>query len=479
VAVVGGGITGVTAARLLKREGKTVALLEARKIGLGVTGFTTAKLTVGHGLIYSTLVPRYGADRARLYAESNQAGIERIAAFVEEDRIACDFERAANVVFGRAASDLPKLHEEVACARRAGVDARFTTETELPFDVAGGIEIPDQAQFHPRRYLLALAEALPGDGSHVFELTRAEQVRERDRRCSVRTTSGVVHARDVVVATHLPLLDRGLFFAKAHPAMSYAIAAPVDDDRAPRNMYISAGPPTRSIRSAPSDEGGRMLIVGGEGHRPGAGGDTERHYQALEEFLDEQFGAAPVEHRWSAHDYVPVDGLPYIGRLTRGSRHVYVATGFAKWGLAKGTCAAMLIGDLILGRPNPWGELYDASRLGTARSATRLLTENTQVAMHFVAARVKPRPGREALERLQAGEGAVVRVGRRRVAAYRDGEGTLHTLSATCTHLVCGVEWNTAERTWDCPCHGSRFGATGDVIEGPATAPLPRVTLRS
>jgi glycine/D-amino acid oxidase-like deaminating enzyme/nitrite reductase/ring-hydroxylating ferredoxin subunit len=471
VAIVGGGITGITAARLLKDAGKSVALVEAERIVQGVTGYTTAKLTVGHGLIYANLEKSFGHEGARLYADSNGAAITRIAELVEADRIDCDFERAANYVYSESSIEAPQIRAEVEAAKRAGVEADFTTDTDLPFPVAAAIRVPDQAQFHPRKYLLPLAASLPAGGSHVFERSRVKAVSSDGGDLRVETGHGVVRATDVVLATHLPFLDRGFFFARAHPAMSYAVSAEVDEGDAPRGMYISASQPTRSVRSAPLTDDRRTLIVGGEGHRPGLEDDTERRYDALEAFLRERFQARP-EHRWSAHDYQPVDGLPYIGKLTRRGEHIYVATGFAKWGLTKGTLAAMLITDLIVGRKNPWAKLYDAKRLTPTASRRAFLRENGQVALHFVAGRIRHREGREAIDELGPGEGRIVRVGVTQTAAYRDEDGTLHTLSPACTHLGCVVEWNRAERTWDCPCHGSRFSATGDVIEGPAVKPL-------
>ncbi len=472
VAVLGGGITGITAAQLLKREGKSVALLEAKRIANGVTGYTTAKLTVGHGLIYARLEKTFGREAATMYADSNRAGIERIARFVEEERIDCDFERTSNFVYTESRGDVQRIRDEVEAARRCGVQAEMTTETELPFPVAGAVRVDEQAQFHPRKYLLPLAAGLPGDGSHVFELTRARNIRARNGGYVVEADTGALHARAVVVATHLPFLDRGFFFAKAHPSMSYAVASEIEHSVAPRGMYISAAEPTRSIRSTPGGEGRRVLIIGGEGHKPGLEDDTEQRYRALEQFLAERFQLASSTHRWSTHDYLPVDGMPYIGRLTRRTDHVYVGTGFAKWGLAKGTAAAMLITDLIVGRPNQWSELYDAKRLNPGASAKRFLKENGQVGLHFVHGRLKARTGREELERLGPGEGAIARVRGKQIAAYRDDDGVLHTLSPTCTHLGCVVEWNTAERTWDCPCHGSRFSGTGIPIEGPAISRL-------
>jgi glycine/D-amino acid oxidase-like deaminating enzyme/nitrite reductase/ring-hydroxylating ferredoxin subunit len=472
VAVLGGGITGITTARLLKAEGKTVALLEARRLVSGVSGYTTAKLTHGHSLVYGSLVSRFGVEGGRVYAESNQAAIERIAGLVEELGIDCDFERAANFVYSESAELAEDLEDEAEAARRCGINATITAATDLPFPVAAAIRVGDQAQFHPRKYLLPVAATIPDDGSHVFELTRARKVRSGEGGCAVETGSGTVRARDVVVATHLPFLDRGLFFAKAHPMMSYAVSAEIADGAAPRGMYISVDRPSRSIRSTPRGEGTRTLVLGGEGHKPGLDSDTERRYAALERTLTERFDAGPVEHRWSAHDYMPVDGVPYIGRLTRHSEHVYVATGFAKWGLTKGTLAAMVLTDLIVGRPNPWASFYDPHRLTPRASTKSFLQENGEVALHFVAGRVKGRASRGELDRLAPGEGRVARIAGRPVAASRDEDGMLRTFSATCTHLGCVVEWNTAERTWDCPCHGSRFGPDGAVLEGPAVDAL-------
>lgn len=468
VAVLGAGITGLTAATLLKEAGKTVAVVESKRIAEGVSGYTTAKLTSGHGLIYARLRSSFGPETARAYAASNEAGLARIAAFIEERGLECDFERTENYVYSERPEDVSQLRDEAEAARAAGLDASFITDTPLPYPVAGAVRLEGQAQFHPRKYLLPLAAAIPGEGSHLFEWTRAFGVRDG----LVRTDRGLVHARDVVVATHLPFLDRGLYFAKAHPAMSYAVAAQAET--ALEGMYISSSAPRRSIRTAP-DGVGRVLIVGGEGHKPGVEEDTRRPYASLECFLSERFGLENVRYRWSAHDYVPVDDLPYIGQLTRRSGHVHVATGFAKWGLTKGTLAAMMITDAILGRANPWAELYDASRIDPRRSAKAFARENLAVGARFVGDRL--RPGERHPDELGSNEGAVIRSGTRRLAVSRDEDGELHILSARCTHLGCIVRWNTAEHTWDCPCHGSRFTAEGRVTEGPATADLEQAEL--
>jgi nitrite reductase/ring-hydroxylating ferredoxin subunit len=292
----------------------------------------------------------------------------------------------------------------------------------------------------------------------------------------VETPSGRIRARHVVVATQLPFLDRGLHFARAHPLKSYAVSAPVDEAAAPRGLYLSVDEPTRSLRSAPGSEGARHLVVGGESGRPGGEEDTEVRFLALEAFAREHFGAE-AELRWSAHDYVPVDGLPYIGPIRYGEERVHVATGFAKWGLTKGMIAARLVADAIAGRPSRGASLYDARRLSPRASAAGLATENARVARRFVGDRLRRRPELEEVDAIAPGQGALVRAGGRQLAVYRDEEGVEHVLSARCPHLGCIVGWSEADRGWACPCHGSRFTGEGELLQGPATEGLSREPL--
>lgn len=473
VAVIGAGITGVMTAYLLKAAGKRVALVEASRIGFGATGYTTAKLTVGHSLVYRGLIDSFGVETAALYARSNQEAIERVADIVEGHGIDCDFERASNYVYVESAGAAGDVEREVEAARLAGVAAELTTDTDLPYAVSAAVRVDRQAQFHPWKYVSAVARFVDGDGSHVFEATRATNVRSGSP-CIVKTSGGRVLARHVVVATQLPFLDRSFLFATAHPMKSYAVAVTVTEDRAPRGMYISADEPTRSVRSTPGPNGRRVLVVGGEGHKPGDDPDTGERYARLERFLRDRFGTGPAEYRWSTHDYAPLDRLPYIGRLRGGGEHVLGATGFAKWGMTKGTIAAGVLTDAILGRSNEYAALYDAKRLDIRRSALRFARENGTVAAFFFRDRLRARDGRASVDALRPGEGAIVRAGAKQYAVHRDERGTLHTLSARCTHLGCIVGWNAADRAWECPCHGSRFAGDGTLVQGPATADLPR-----
>ncbi|MBA2615254.1 MAG: FAD-dependent oxidoreductase [Actinobacteria bacterium] len=471
VAVVGAGIVGITAAMRLKRESKTVALIESKRSLHGVTGYTTAKLTAGHNVIYTHLERHFGAEGARLYAEANQAAVEEVVRTAAELRIDADLERTRNYVYSESAEDVDRLQQEADACRRAGLPASFTRETELPYPVAGAVVLEEQALFHPRKYLLPLLMAVPGDGSHVFEESRVTRV-DGYGGCLVKTELGSVRARDVIVATHLPILDRGFFFAKTHPRRSYVVAAVVEADRAPTGMYISTESPTRSIRSGPA-ESGRLLLLGGEGHKTGQEPRTDESYARLADWARERFGVESVDYRWSTQDNYSVDRVPYVGRIRRGSEHIYAATGFGGWGMSNGVASGLLLADLVLGRPNPWAALYDANRLKPVAAAVEFTKENSNVAKRWLGDRASA-ARRRIVSDLSPGEGRVARLNGELVAVYRGDEGGLHAVSAVCTHLACLVAWNPAERSWDCPCHGSRFAADGCVMQGPAVKDLER-----
>ena len=470
VAIVGGGIVGVVAARLLKKAGKTVALVEMNRIGHGVTGYTTAKISSTQTLMYQRLERKHGLDVARAYAASQVFGLAEIRRLVEDEGIECDLEPQDNYVYCEDEDDVPNIEAEVAAARRAGLHVELVRDTALPFPVAAALRHPDQAQFHPVRFLRHLAQGIPGEGSHVFENSRALDVDE-GQPLTVACERGGVAARDLIIATNYPFLDRGLYFPRVHPQRSYAIAGVPDPSLACEGMYISSDQPTRSIRTI-RDGSRSLLSIGGEGHAVGQEHDTEERYPALEAWAAERFGMREITHRWSTQDGITVDGLPYIGRYRRTSDHVYTATGFAKWGMANGAMAAGLLTDLICERHNEWAGLFDPHRLTVTASAEKLITENAKVAMHWTRDRIA-HPQSTPFEDLAPGQGSVRREGTKLVAASRSDDGTLVRVSAVCTHLGCVVAWNEAESSWDCPCHGSRFAADGSVIQGPAVHDLP------
>ena len=468
VAVVGAGITGLTAALLLQRGGARVVLLEAGRVCSGVTAYTTGKVSTLHGLTYGTIREKHGLATARAYAEAQRAGFTQVAALVDELDIDCGWERRPNVTYTTDEKTLRKVEREVEVARELGLPASFTTETELPIDVLGAVRFEEQAQFHARRYGLALAEAFVAAGGQIFDEGRVVDVDTSEGRCTVEG-GGTVTAEHVVLATHLPFLDRGGLFARAYPHRSYLMAFETGSE-ALHGMYLGKGSTGWTLRSA---EGGRYLLVGGQGHKTGHEPDTPARYATIERWAQEHFGVGPAAYRWSAHDYTSADDLPFVGKLPLGGGRVWTATGYNKWGMTNGTAAAVAIRDAIEGRPNDWAERFDPARLEVTAAAPTFVKENVDVAVRFVCDRIDHLSG-VASEALEPGEGAVAEVDGERVGAYRDEDGGLHAVSLVCTHLGCHVTWNPAERSWDCPCHGSRFDVDGGILHGPATRPLDR-----
>lgn len=470
VAVIGGGITGLTTALLLAKGGKDVVLVEADRICTSTTGYTTAKLTSLHGLTYASIARDHGEAAARTYGEANQAAIERIAGLVESEGIDCDFSRAPAYTYTEDPDRLEDIIQEVEVAGSLGLPATFEGETELPFEVDGAIRFDNQAMFHPRRYCLGLAEAILRAGGRIFERSAATRITDGSP-CEVLIEGGSVRASNVVQATQQPFFDPFGFFSSNFPHHSYGIALAAEGDGV-KGMYISAETPTRSIR--PLRTGGRnYLVIGGEGHKVAREADTEGRYRALETWAAQRFGTGAPEHGWSAHDYLPGDGIPYIGRLTPDTRALWLATGFKKWGLTNGTVAAMILADLIAGRDNPWAQTFESTRLKPKPSARRMLERQAELAAE--AGAPVPVVSIPDISTLAPGEGRVFKEGGHKVAAYRGLDGRLLAHSAVCTHMGCDVAFNPAERTWDCPCHGSRFDAGGTVVHGPAPRPLPRI----
>jgi len=470
VAIVGGGIAGLTTALLLKRAGLRVAVLERRVVAGGATGLTTAKVSALQEVKYSEIVKLHGQRGAGAYARASLAAVDRVERIAREEGIDCAWERLPAYTYAAEPGQVDAVQREADAALAAGLAVTTTSETPLPFAVPLAVRLDDQAQFHPVRYVHGLAAAVAGDGSHVFEHSGIAGVHEGSP-CRLHTLDGTaMTAREVVIATNYPLLDRGLFFARMEAARSYVIAARVRGS-VPEGMLISAGSPTRSLRPY-RDGDDQWLLVGGEGHLTGADEAQPERFEQLERFAREHFDVVDVPYRWSTQDGMPTDKLPYIGRYTPLSSHLFVASGFQKWGMTGATMAAELLCDRLTGRDNPYADVFDPNRL-TVRSAPELAKAQWWVSRHLVGDRFAPAEAGSADE-VVAGEARVIRSGLGKVGVYRDDGGAVHAVSLRCTHLGCLLHFNDAERSWDCPCHGSRFDVDGEVLAGPAVHPLAR-----
>ncbi len=461
IAVLGGGIVGILTAHLLREAGRDVVIVEGRRIVSGVTGHTTAKITSLHGLIYHHLTKAFDPQKARIYAEANQSAIESYARMVREKGIDCDFRRLPAFTYAEEAKDLDAIRREVDAALSLGLAASFVQPTDLSFPVQGAVRVEDQALFHPRKFLLALAQEFDRAGGRIFEETRALEIRT-GHPATVETDRGKIRADHVVLATHFPFFDPHFFFARMYPKRSYVLAVRIGGE-VPQGMYYSTSQPFHSLRPHPL-EGEDILLVGGENHKTGEGGSTAERYRKVEEFARKHFKVRSIEYRWSTHDPVTTDRVPFIGSPL--FRNIHVAAGFGGWGMTHAMVAATLLRDKIAGVENPWSRLYDPARISFT-GAGSFVKENLDAAVHLIKDHLLP-PGHLDPGTLAPGQGRIATVGGRKRAISRDRQGVLHTLSPSCTHLGCIVSWNDAEESWDCPCHGSRFDSAGRVIHGPA-----------
>ena len=476
VVVIGAGLTGLTTAVLLARRGVSVRVLESRTVGAGCTGYSSAKASILHGLKVADLAEVHGAETAKAYVDANQAGF---AWLVEQaGKADCSLERRAAALWTEQDNRVADLEREAAALQAAGVIADVQEGVEL--DVAGkaSLHVADQAQIDPQRYLAALAheiDATPGCGVH--EGSRVQAVSDRfqpglgmlSSRPKVRTAEATLTCDRVVVATQIPFLDRAAWFARLTPHRSYVLACRTDRP-APRTMLLSVDSPTRSVRTAVGPGGEELVLVGGDGHQPGHGPDTREHVRNLAAWAQQVFGLQAVPYRWAAQDYTPLDGLPKVGPLWPAPTRVAVATGYDKWGLTNGTAAAMVLAGDIMGEPSEHAAVFAPHRLAVRRAVPSFVKGNADVAKEMTTgwadALTSSGPAAPA-----DGEGVVTRE-KGLPCATSTVDGVTRSVSGVCTHLGGVLEWNAADRSWDCPLHGSRFGPDGEVLQGPATKDL-------
>lgn len=474
VAIVGGGITGITTGYLLAKEGVKVALIEAGRILNGTTGHTTAKITAQHGLIYDELISHFGEEKAKLYYEASEDALQFIRSTIQTNKIECDFSDQDAIIYAESDQYASKVQNEADAYQKLGINGSLIDS--IPFDIAikTGLTMHKQAQFHPLKYLRELVKLFIEAGGTVYENTTAVDIEDGPNPKVLLRSGKKISCNHLVAASHYPFCDKkGLFFARMYVERAYILGLKTKK-AFPGGMYISADTPTRSLRSTPIN-GEDLVLVSGEGHKTGQGIDTMKHYRNLESFAEEVLGIQEYMYRWSAQDIYTLDKVPYIGPITDEQQKVLIATGYRKWGMTNGTAAAILLKDYIMNKENKYKELFTTSRFHSDPEIKKFISVNADVAKHLIKGKLEFVP-KEPGE-LENDEGAVVMVDGQRAGAYKDHDGQLHLVDTTCTHLGCEVEWNHGERTWDCPCHGSRYSYDGEVFNGPATKPLKKLDM--
>ncbi len=475
VGIVGAGLTGLTAAYLLKRAGKKVAVIDRDRLGGVDTGHTTAHVTCVTDRDLVGLVEDFGRDHAQAVWDAGLAAIAEIDTIIERESIDCHWAWVPGYKFAALNEDpekeVERLRKEAAVATELGFEVSFVDA--VPYFDRPGIEVAGQARFHPRKYLAALAARLDGDGSHVHEHTESDEI--VDDPLSIKAGGHTITCDYIIIATHTPLvgktniLSATLFQSKLFLYSSYVVGGRVPRGTVPDALFWDTADPYHYLR-LDRQKDYDFVIFGGQDHKTGQTADTPSCYAALERTIQQLIPGLDITHHWSGQVIETVDGLPFIGESSAGQ---FIATGYSGNGMTFGTVAAIMARDAVLGRRNPWDDLFDPARKKIVAGAWDYVKENADYPYYLVKDRITS-PDGKTLRELRRGQGKILELDGERVAAWRSPAGTVTLLSPVCTHMGCEVDWNAAESTWDCPCHGSRFKPSGAVLSGPAESPLEK-----
>ncbi|WP_353137045.1 FAD-dependent oxidoreductase [Pseudopedobacter sp.] len=473
VLIIGGGITGITTALLLQMEGKKCIIIEARNLGFGTTGGTSAHLNSFFDSTYADIEKDFNEDTAKLVADSGKDTLKSIKNLIERFNIQCDYETKDGLLFSENEKESKQLSKILEASKKAGIDVQKANDNNLPIPYHEVIEFSQQGQFHPLKYLFGLAKAFVDFGGVIKENTFVTDTGFEDGLHYAESTHGKIQGLNIVHATHIPQRI-SLFNFKCAPYRSYVIAVTLSDGEYPDQLIYDMKEPYHYFRTHTID-GEKYLLIGGEDHKTGHG-DPEESLKNLITYAKAYFNIDTIAYQWSSQYYVPADGLPYIGPFPGREKGCYVATGFNGNGMTFGTLSAQIISDAILGKKNVYAEIYDPSRIKPIAEFSELIKENADVAWHFVADRF-PTDFISSLKEIDNDTGRIVIYNGHRIAVYKDHAGKFHALNPTCTHAGCIVNWNQIEKSWDCPCHGGRFNINGDVISGPPPKNLQKIDI--
>ena len=475
VAIVGGGITGLTLGLQLQKAGKKCIVLEAKNLCFGTTGGTTAHINTLLDNPYPSIVKDFGSDGARTVARAATEAIALIESNVLEHKIDCGFEKTSAYLFAQDEKQTKELNDIYDACQEVGVESKFSNGIPVPINFRKALEIPGQGKFHPVRYVYALAGAFENLGGIIIEQCRVTNTEEAEI-VVVETSTGTLKAKTLVYATHIPP-GINLLHLRCPAYRSYAMAVKLEDQKYPEGLSYDMFDPYHYYRTQMID-GEKYLIVGGEDHKTGEMTNTNKCFLQLESHIRSHFEVAEISHRWSSQYYEPVDGLPYIGKLPGARENILVATGYGGNGMTYSHVAALELSNFILANESKYDDLFSPGRIKPVAGFTEFVKHNTDVVSQFVG-KWFATERLEEFSSLAPDEGKVVKLNNETMALYKDEHGSLHAVNPTCTHMKCSVAWNAAEKSWDCPCHGARYSTAGEVLNGPADANLELIELRS
>ncbi|HEY9048012.1 MAG TPA: FAD-dependent oxidoreductase [Ohtaekwangia sp.] len=476
VIIVGGGITGISVGLLLQKSGLKCLILESHNIGFGTTSGTTAHLNTLLDTPYTTIQKNFGRENARLVATAAREAIHLIRYHIEDYRIDCGFEEAAAYLFSQDEKQSRELEDIAIASEEAGLALSYTSSIPVAIPFEKAIRVEGQAKFHPLKYVYALANQYEAAGGTILQYSRVTNTNEDDEIIDVESEAATFKTKRLIYATHIPPTVN-LLHLRCSPWRSYAMAVRLEDDHYPEGLCYDMHDPYHYYRTQIID-GTKYLIAGGEDHKTGHEPNTEKCFRQLESHIRQYFKIREVAYQWSSQYFEPADGLPYIGHLPGHSENVYVATGYGGNGMIYSSVAAIVLRDLIVQKESIFADLFSPSRVKPVAGFANFIEHNADVAKQFIGKWFATETLDE-MASLAPGEGKVVKYNGEIIAVSKDSDGTLHAVSPTCTHLKCSVAWNLAEQTWDCPCHGARYDAEGNVLTGPASRNLEVIELRT
>lgn len=474
VCIIGGGITGISTAYLLTKSGLKVCVLEKDKVAHHASGNTTAKITSQHGLFYDYLINTFSSDFAKGYLNANEEAISNIKSIIDNENIDCDFEFQDNYVFTSLSEEVEKIKNEVEVVNSLGFNASFTDNIPLPTHILAAIKFPNQAQFNPLKYIYGLCDVITKHGGKIYENSKVYDVNGPSNGYDTFTKDNIVSSKYVVLASHYPIINvPGFYFLKMYQEASYLIgvetSSPLFD-----GMYINTKSPITSFRTA-SYNGKKILLVGGSEHKVGADIDLSNCYSNLENIAKDLYPDCKVLFKWHTQDCISLDKIPYIGEFSNLMPNVYVATGFKKWGMTTSNVAANIICDSILGKKNKYANVFLSTRFKPIKNGTEFTNMLKEVSNSLVIKKFKIPDN--SLNSISNDEGAIIEVDGTKIGVYKDLNGKVYAIKPICTHLGCELKFNNLAKTWDCPCHGSRFSYDGKSLYDPSIKDLELLDL--